>query len=486
MKNKRLLSMLLVISMLLPLASCEKDKVTDIQKDTSADMQQISENNPEETETVSAWDQLVPIDYEGYDFHILSYNSAGLTKWLDAEEENGEVLNDAIYYRNRAVEELYTVNIRMTAFDPDTTYSSMIAEVMASSGEYDIAVQWAMYLIGAASQGMLYNILDIPEMNTEAAWWNKDSVQNYQLVPGKLYYASNALYCNIIDAAFGLFFNKNLIESYSLENPYELVNNGTWTMDKMYSMMETVAGNTDGLDTRSAGDMYGIAAGWGSGAAFYHAYGLKYGEIDPKTNQMNVAFANERAILASDWINKILGDKNLTADPQYDTWAGESFTTGHTLFICSNIAHTASYRDVEDVSLGIVPVPKLDDSQERYYVNIGGRNNPLICLPADQTDASRTGNILEALTIYNHEKVTDVYIDVLLSSKYAQDVETRDMIKLLIDNLTYDVGFITIPTLFDTWVAAAKDGKIASAAKSIANAVQIEFEGYIEKIEALG
>jgi len=156
------------------------------------------------------------------------------------------------------------------------------------------------------------------------------------------------------------------------------------------------------------------------------------------------------------------------------------------VFICSNIANTASYRDVEDVSLGIVPVPKLDDSQERYYVNSGGRNNPLICLPADQTDASRTGNILEALTIYNHEKVTDVYIDVLLSSKYAQDVETRDMIKLLIDNLTYDVGFITIPTLFDTWVAAAKDGKIASAAKSIANAVQIEFEGYIEKIEALG
>ncbi|MBQ7721102.1 MAG: hypothetical protein IJT56_11010, partial [Clostridia bacterium] len=57
-------------------------------------------------ETEAQYSDFSGVNYNGYEFSILSYEDAGNWQiYLYAESENGELLNDAAYRRNTEVEE---------------------------------------------------------------------------------------------------------------------------------------------------------------------------------------------------------------------------------------------------------------------------------------------------------------------------------------------------------------------------------------------
>ena len=490
MKIRRILSAFLaVIVLFAALSGCQNPGDPDTGSSSpSLPTETVTDSVPEaETEEKSVWDSLSPVDYGGYTFNILSFDSSFLTDWIVAEEMTGELLNDSVRERNLAVESLYNIGIELETFDYDTAFNSMINEVTAGTGAYDIAFQWAMKLPGAAAQRALYNLYDILEIHTDASWWNGDSVEALTLLPGKLYYAANAINCsNAYDCA-GLFFNSRLVDAYSLDSPYELVKSGDWTLSRMYGMMETVMSNMDGTEKRTAEDMYGITSAWGAVMIFYHGCGVKLGEIryEEDAPSMEITFAGEKELKAADWIYRVLTDSSMTADMNKDPWSVEAFYNGHSLFYSVGLYNMSLLRENMEDDFGVIPSPKLDETQERYYVCSGGRNSPLMCIPADQTDAARTGNIVEALSIYSAENLVEPYIEVLLSEKYARDEDTRNMIRLLIDNITWDAGFLTVQLFFDTWYPAVEKGgdeTLTSTAQKIKNKVDKEFAKYIEGI----
>ena len=58
-----------------------------------------------------------------------------------------------------------------------------------------------------------------------------------------------------------MVFNKDMLQNYRLEDPYALVNNKKWTVDKLFSLASAVSeDNGDGKWT--VDDYYGIS-GWG-------------------------------------------------------------------------------------------------------------------------------------------------------------------------------------------------------------------------------
>ena len=65
-------------------------------------------------------DDLEPADYGGANFRILYRNSCQRSNWalyevhkieIATEAENGDVINDALYKRNKNIEERFNVNI---------------------------------------------------------------------------------------------------------------------------------------------------------------------------------------------------------------------------------------------------------------------------------------------------------------------------------------------------------------------------------------
>ena len=54
------------------------------------------------------------------------------------------------------------------------------------------------------------------------------------------------------------FFMKDVIKEYGLENPYQLVDSGEWTMDKMIEMMDVASNDIDGNGIMLNNDMFGL------------------------------------------------------------------------------------------------------------------------------------------------------------------------------------------------------------------------------------
>lgn len=85
------------------------------------------------------------LDLGGADFTILYFDAVEACGWssdipcdVDAEEQNGDLLNDEVYDRNRRIEEMYNLKI-MAHKESWEVYSVLERSVMSASGEYDAA-----------------------------------------------------------------------------------------------------------------------------------------------------------------------------------------------------------------------------------------------------------------------------------------------------------------------------------------------------------
>ena len=199
-------------------------------------------------------------DFEGYEYRILSRGeSYSLWEGVDAysEEENGDPINDSVYLRNRIIEDRY--NIRIANKPSSDILPSAKKAISANTDEYDI-------LMGALNgfaetlsmEGMLANLKNVPYLDLEKPWY--DQKANDQLaIAGKLYVTISDI--GIVDknATWSYLFNKRLVQDFSLEDPYKLVRDGSWTIDKMLEMCKDVSRDVDGDGIMGMDDMYGYA-----------------------------------------------------------------------------------------------------------------------------------------------------------------------------------------------------------------------------------
>ena len=104
---KKFILLLLTIFILVPIfISCSEPA------DTTAETSSVSnETTAETTELHYAADYIPDTDLNGYEFRIVTVQKDvySITLAADASEENGEVINDAIYKRNRIIEDRYNM-----------------------------------------------------------------------------------------------------------------------------------------------------------------------------------------------------------------------------------------------------------------------------------------------------------------------------------------------------------------------------------------
>ena len=110
---KRFFSCLIVLTMLLSaFAGCgETPASSDGGETTAAPSQADAETEAPETETQYVPDSLPDdLDYGGAAFRVFGWSGPVLVEFY-VEEQNGEIVNDAIYDRNLAVEERLDVSL---------------------------------------------------------------------------------------------------------------------------------------------------------------------------------------------------------------------------------------------------------------------------------------------------------------------------------------------------------------------------------------
>lgn len=445
-------------------------------------------------ETVSPLDQTVAslpeADFGGYEFTIMDRGSE-YTVWqtydVFSEGENGDAINDAVFKRNRILEELYNIKIKEEGIYLYGPVVEMQKLIIAGDDSVDIFTDAVTEFAKIISGNMLYDFNEIPEIKLDQPWWDQQ-MRTELSINGKCFFATGDISIMDNEATWCILFNKKMIDSYGLDDPYTLVREGTWTLDKMYEMAKTTAADLDGDGKMTGADQFGFLT------ENYNIYALWVGGdnmiIEKDDNDLPIsALFNERGATTYDKVLEFQYDANVSASAGSTVFPAYSdmnvcFTEGRGLFDYGAMALISDFRESE-TDFGILPSPKLDMAQENYSNTFSSYNMTAYSIPVTASDISRTGTIVEAMAQISEHLLTPAYMDVSLMGKFVRDNESEEMIHLILGTRRYDLGAIfQWGNCFNIFSGATskKIGTFASQVEKNKKGLDINIQKFIDKL----
>ena len=397
------------------------------------------------TETVKELPNLPDDDLEAYDFRIYTKSDSGYNEWANfdiyVDEENGEPINDAVYTRNRAVEERY--NVKISAIPGENMYSNAQKVILAGADDYDAMTPNMYDSASLALAGCLIDLKDVENLDLSRIWW--DQRANIDLtLNNKLYFTVGDLFIMDNDATWLTIFNKSLIDKYDLESPYDLVRANNWTFDKYYEMLySNIAQDLNGDGVMDRDDMYAQVCQGENSTAYFLAAGEHYISKDAKDLPVLTAM-NERAVLVTERIFDIMFDRDVSFD-YWDLSENEPFKVtqamfeaNRALFKCTALQLVIRMRTME-TEFGIIPMPKFNAAQENYghYVH---PTASAVSIPITATDLARTGLVLEALAAESLYTVRPAYYEISMEGKFFRDNESTEMLDIILSSRVFELA----------------------------------------------
>ena len=446
--KKRILALLLAAMILASAVSCgngnekETDKATD--SDTTANS---TETETEETKlTDSLPDDL---DFGGATYTIYAREDLEWGTEMYVDELNGEIVNDAIYNRSRNVDDRLNVSIgQITApgiWGNEASFQEAIrSAVMAGDDTYQLVAGYAYFITALATDGLFMNLLDVPYIDFEKPWWNSDLRDELTLYD-QLYFACGDLSLTLLSSTFCMFFNKDMATKYSVPDLYETVQNGDWTYDNMYSLVQSIAVDLNGDGKMDAEDEYGLVMPIGNQcdllfAAFDQPLTAKNADGSISI-RMGDPKAQDIADKMMDLFTKNDGAFCVTEENNTEQTHYLPFREGRALLVTASFNFAEKTLRSLDLSYGIIPFPKYDENQEKYQT-ISQDAYSLFCVPLTAGDAEMIGAVTEALAFDSYENVTPAYFESAMKAKYSQDEASARMLDLIRDGLTFNFGFV--------------------------------------------
>ena len=427
---------------------------------TAADT--TGETTPAETE-MSFDPDLPEKDFGGYEFTFAvrgdgKSNGAWHSHDLIAEDLTGETLNDAIYQRTSYIEEKYNVKfdlmwcgetgLKLTDGEMASTVSKLI---LAGEDEIDAILSSPYTTVGFMMNDYLVDLNTVEYLNLAKPWWDQNANANLSF-NGKIFFTTGELTYIDNKCTYSMIFSKNVADMYDIESPYDAVRSGTWTLDKLISDSKKVVSDLNGDSVMDHNDRYGFASWQDNCFGIIHASGNTFGKINDK-GEPELTFYTERMV--NTWEKLIEFSEHpafLQLRPGHAFYS--AFNTGNAvepvfatllendqlLYAYSTTHMILQYRDCES-DFGIIPMPKYDEKQDRYYSTAHGYGTTLLSIPVTATDTSRTGLILEAFAAKSMELVTPAFYDVTLTGKTIRDEDSAEMLEIIYGSKIYDIGY---------------------------------------------
>ncbi|MDD4774331.1 MAG: hypothetical protein PHZ09_12145 [Eubacteriales bacterium] len=442
MKNK-IISVLIPFIALLTLAGCAQqaeDDNTAFAADTEAARDIITSG-------------LEAVDYEGADFGFLDRSKSGLYndhpyEEIAASEQNGETLNDAVYTRNIIIEEKYNINITSAgAQDHGRIYTVFEETILAGDNAFYAAMPNLTTAFKIATKQYALNINDIPNLDPHQPWWS-DEILDSTSVGNKNCFIPGSLNLSLMNTVGITYFNKQLVSEYNLENPYDYVNAGKWTLDSMAEISVPVTRDLDGNGIMDEKDLYGIVCSSFAWQPLFYGTGnlliVKDEEDMPRLNAGNEVNYNAvaRVIDLIDNCDTTLNVNNRSSVTQnLGQVTIDVFNEGRAVFFIELIYGVPQFRDMDD-DFGLLPMPKYDENQRDYYSYIHTAKATACVVPVTNGDGDMTGRILEDMSCESYKLIRPAFYDVMLKTKYTRDEESSEMLDIILQNYNVDLTLL--------------------------------------------
>ncbi len=438
MKLKRFIALALAALMLCPMFAACGDKT---KPDTTSGSDVSDTTDTSELEETLG----VPLtaDYGGEDFNILTAGNVAYNDFA-FEEDSALPLASAQYKRKTKVQEDYKIKINEEA---KKAYSSgggpgfMAINQSVNSGDctYDLALIAGYDVSVLAYSGLLYDLNSVPGIDLSKSWWDQKANESLS-VRDVMFFTTGDITCSDNDATFCLMFNKQLVKNYDLQNPYQLVDDGNWTLDTFGTLCKTVTEDLNQDGQMNENDRFGLLVWDDSVVGIVNAAGQRCCTINTE-GQIELTLYNETTVAALEKYFDIAYDTQYSFTYQRNIKSGAPmWQNDQALFWTSLLGNMPTFREMES-DFGILPYPKLNTTQDEYYHTVAPYNSQFICVPLIQDDVERTGTITEALAYYGQKIVLPAYYDVTLIGQSARDEESESMVEIILDTLVFDIGY---------------------------------------------
>ena len=369
------------------------------------------------------------------------------------EEATGDVVDDAVFNRNRTVED--RLNVKLTYTWHETEWASRQEElnfykssIMAGDDAFDIVFYIAHLLPSVAVGGAMHNLADMEYINLSQPWWAQ-LYNSAATVGDSLYFATGDIVIGSYLNAYCMYFNHKLIDELKLDDPYTLVESGKWTLDTLRKMSAASYGDLNGDTVPDESDRFGLVVQGGNIiSGFMEASDVKIIDLAKDGKSGQYVFGSERNVNVVEKVRELLFDSEGVLYVKDDSAASEYlFNDGNVVFTGGWFGDTDYYREL-NFDFGIVPYPKFDEAQANYYTRMGTAV-PVAAVPVTTKNPDMVSAVLEVMAAEGYYQLRPAYFDTALKNKYSRDEKTKEMVDKIIANIAVDFGTIYVYSLND-------------------------------------
>ena len=447
MKHIRTAAMLLALLTVTGAAvSCADSGTDPVTTGTAADTASVDAETaePDSLEARKLVSDDVPeLDFGGKDFRIF-YQKRYTTDALAPDgKESGDVLNDAVYRRNQTVEERFNVKIVGIEGEEDAMVKTLMNTVSAGDDAYDIFMGHSMYSGKAALSGYFYNWYDIPHIKFDKPWFPQVAMEALN-INDRMYMTVSDMCLSFASNTYCMYFNKQLLANNDINDIYDRVSAGTWTIDALADISKELYQDLNGNGTPDAGDQFGFGSPLSNHTSTWlfacDVPTVEFGE----DGSVSSVYATERASTLISKLRTLYKENKgsvLTAGSDDESLFFSEFVDGNVAFITQVVGASESSLRVVEFDYGIVPFPKYDEAQDGYYTIPGGSVSCLAA-PASASDTELIGAVTAALSRESWVSVMPDYYDIVLKVKGARDETSIEMLDIILNGRAVTTAFL--------------------------------------------
>lgn len=452
MKTKSVGSLLLAaLTLASVLVSCGGDTPGESQVTTgAADTESIA------VETEETLKSLVPdgLDFGGEEIRIYSapYFETD-TFMLHVDEETGDVVNDAVFKRNLALESKF--NVSFTYEDTYQNGSGVDAAVQirkfvtAGSDDYDIIFGCQYNLAPLVLDNIMLNLDGAEYLHLDQPWWYQNHIQEMSIGHGKTYFVTGDITLGVLRNMSCMYVNKQVYtQNYeSVDEMYQEVLDGKWTFDRLSQICTEMYQDLNGDGTYDDDDRYGIGVITANLTDhFTYNAGIRATTRD-ENNIPVLTMNNEQTVNHTQKLYSLYyenpGVRVFPADyNSLDIVMPNKFNENELLYLPGWFYTAELLRNME-VDYAVIPFPKYDEAQETY-LSLAHDISVTACLPTTCSKVDMATAIMEEMAFLGYRDVLPAYYEVAIKVKYNRDSTDAAMqiLDIIHDNCTTDFAFI--------------------------------------------
>ncbi len=411
----------------------------------------VSVGGNEKNEFIDAEGNYVPRhevkDMGGKEFTIIVRGSAYGTYQSDdfttESELYGELIDDAVQRRNDMVERLY--NVKLDVVRSDSVENDVLLDCQSNLGTYDAIMPALSRLSNLATQGYLYDLASLDNFDLEAPWYDENCTSAFSINDQVYFTTGDITILNKVNTP-SILFNKEMAKKYFPdEDFYQLVRDKKWTFDKLVECGMAVSSIATPDGSYSDDNIYGMVTAYGDPGCFYGASGELICSKDSDNLPYLTIGTSERSVTIAQKILNTYKDANwliFAQECEQPVWETSFaiFYEGRSLFRPSVFSATTKLRSLSEIEFGVLPMPLMDSTQEKYnsYCTTGATAG--IAIPICAEDPEFSAYIIEACSAWAKNYLTKAYYEVNLRYRDLRDDESEEMLDIIFANIVYDIG----------------------------------------------